>query len=602
MRTVPRLFTRAVGPILAAALLSATAVFGQAVKTAATTAQSPPARTPNLVSEGTLCAVVAATSVARPTAATAQKHPATEGTARYRIVDLGQALQNAEALGMGLNLAGDVAGWTETGDGACAAVVWHGAKRIPLGHLPNERQSFAVSINGRGQAVGLSREPDDIRYNHAFLAQNGRMRDLGALGGKYSIARDINERGQVVGEAITAAGNRHAFLWANGAMHDLGALRGGDTSAAAGINDAGRIVGGGNIEPNGKDHAFLWSEGVYTDLGLLPGGSFSYAKAINRAGQIVGWADNGEGDIRPVLWDGKTMRDLGTLGDSPSSAWSLNNRGQVVGMAATNLQRQHAFLWEGGRLTDLNALIPPNTGWLLRAAFRINDAGMIAGLGWKDGRMHGFLLVPLIPQPAGVPHSQPEHSVAPARQPSAAQKPVSPSASHMGALTLLDLEGRAIQPLNGGNRLATVFLFLAHDCPIANAYAPEINRLAADYTPRGVVFHPVYVEDDLSAAAERRHALAHGFTCRALRDPFHLLVARLHATVTPEAVVVTSAGDAFYQGRIDNRVQDYGKMQHQASVSDLRDALDALLTHRRPAQQRTRAIGCIIPPVRPHIR
>jgi probable HAF family extracellular repeat protein len=37
--------------------------------------------------------------------------------------------------------------------------------------------------------------------------------DLGTLGGSYSQAVAINDRGQVVGWSLTASGENHAVLW-----------------------------------------------------------------------------------------------------------------------------------------------------------------------------------------------------------------------------------------------------------------------------------------------------------------------------------------------------------------------------------------------------
>src|SRR4029450_5669696 len=80
-------------------------------------------------------------------------------------------------------------------------------------------------------------------YAHAFLWQNGVLRDLGTLGGSTSVANAVNNYGQVAGWSYTARGQQHAFLWdpVNG-MRDLGAL-GGTGSAAYGINDAGQVAG-----------------------------------------------------------------------------------------------------------------------------------------------------------------------------------------------------------------------------------------------------------------------------------------------------------------------------------------------------------------------
>ena len=161
-------------------------------------------------------------------------------------------------------------------------------------------------------------------------------------------------------------------------------------------------------------------------------------------------------------------------------------------------------------------------------------------------------------------------------------------------LALSDVDGAKVRPLESKTNKATVFIFIAHDCPIANGYAPEINRLNVDYKDKGVGFSVVYVEDDLPIAEAKRHARAHQFTCRALRDPKHLLVRRLGATVTPEAVVVAPNGRTVYQGRIDDRVQDFGKMHSQPTVSDLRNALDAVLAGKPVLQPRAKAIGCYI--------
>jgi probable HAF family extracellular repeat protein len=83
------------------------------------------------------------------------------------------------------------------------------------------------------------------------------MHDLGTLGGPESRAVAINERGQVVGRAETKAKDEaghpisHAFLWEDGKMRDLGTLPGGLESFAYGINERGQIVG--TSETGAKD-------------------------------------------------------------------------------------------------------------------------------------------------------------------------------------------------------------------------------------------------------------------------------------------------------------------------------------------------------------
>jgi probable HAF family extracellular repeat protein len=47
-------------------------------------------------------------------------------------------------------------------------------------------------------------------------------------------------------------------------------------------------------------------------------------------------------------------------------------------------------------MTNLNNLVPPGSGWVLKAASEINEIGQIVGWGSApNGESHGFLLTPL---------------------------------------------------------------------------------------------------------------------------------------------------------------------------------------------------------------
>src|SRR5436190_7597273 len=71
-------------------------------------------------------------------------------------------------------------------------------------------------------------------------------------------------------------------------------------------------------------------------------------------------------------------------------------------------------------------------------------------------------------------------------------------------LELIDVHGQKHQPLADNGQQATVLFFIGHDCPISNSYAPEINRICAEFEARKVACYLVYPDPDLSAATAQK--------------------------------------------------------------------------------------------------
>ena len=128
------------------------------------------------------------------------------------------------------------------------------------------------------------------------------MRDLGTLGGTYSFAEALNDKGEVIGGANTADDQAfHAFLWKRGTMTDLGTVAGDGCSFALSINSKGQVVGQSFECFGGAAHAFLWEKGgPAIDLNtLVPAGAgmtLTTATFIGEGGEITGQAvlDTGE--------------------------------------------------------------------------------------------------------------------------------------------------------------------------------------------------------------------------------------------------------------------------------------------------------------------
>lgn len=224
-----------------------------------------------------------------------------------------------------VNNAGQVVGWSETSfhDPTCnapqvlqfKATLWDPSGQIhALPQFRNDPDSAAVAINNNGQVVGISGICSNAigGYSaiHAVLWQNGRVIDLGNIGGHgWNTPVSINDNGEVAGFAnvkgdivsgqLTA--NFHAFLWTReSGMVDLGTLPGDAISEATGINNQGQIVGTSYGAGFTHPRAFLYQNGKMTPLDSLVVGdttlSLIITGDINDEAEITGQAlDTGTG-------------------------------------------------------------------------------------------------------------------------------------------------------------------------------------------------------------------------------------------------------------------------------------------------------------------
>jgi probable HAF family extracellular repeat protein len=296
------------------------------------------------------------------------------------------------------------------------AVLFKNGRVHDLGTLGGN-ESVAYSVNDRGRAVGCAANATSDPFgfcgifagvpqqSRAFIWQDGAMKDLGTLGGPDALAGLVNDRGQVAGWSLTDSTvnpttgipTQHPFLWENGKMRDLGTIGGTAVYLINHLNNRGQIVGGMNVAGDQSYHPFLWDGFSLRDLGTF-GGDLGSADWINEAGDVVGWALKvGNQVSQAFLWRKGVLTDLGTVdGDPSSTAFVVNAQRQVVGATQdVNFNYVHAFLWERGSIADLNALIPDASGVQLLAAVGLNDRGEIVAQGvLSNGDLHAFLLIP----------------------------------------------------------------------------------------------------------------------------------------------------------------------------------------------------------------
>jgi probable HAF family extracellular repeat protein len=241
---------------------------------------------------------------------------------------------------------------------------------------------------------------------HAVLWQNGTMKDLGTLGGPDSFAWQINARGEIAGQsyldsvpnASTGVPTTHPFfIGHDGKMVDVGSL-GGTASWVGGLNNRGQMIGGMSLAGDAGFHPFLWRDGVLTDLGTL-GFDCGMATSINDVGDIVGYSCSTSTLFSAVLWRDSVLIDLGTVGaDRCAEAYSINSHGQVVGESGDcgGPLPNHGWVWQNsGPVVNLNSLIVPSSPIRFGHAVFINDRGEISGDGYlPNGDVHAIVLIP----------------------------------------------------------------------------------------------------------------------------------------------------------------------------------------------------------------
>lgn len=166
---------------------------------------------------------------------------------------------------------------------------------------------------------------------------------------------------------------------------------------------------------------------------------------------------------------------------------------------------------------------------------------------------------------------------------------------HAGSV--VDLFGNARDPFASVAR-ARVFVFVRTDCPVGNRYAPELSRLALEFSSDNAEFWLVYPDPAATTQQIRVHMAEYGFQGRPLRDPHHELVKRAHVVTAPEAAVFDAEGRLAYHGRIDDLWVAPGKARPMARTHDLEDAIAAVVAGRAVAQPETRAIGCSLADVK----
>jgi len=155
------------------------------------------------------------------------------------------------------------------------------------------------------------------------------------------------------------------------------------------------------------------------------------------------------------------------------------------------------------------------------------------------------------------------------------------------------VDGRQATPATPAAGRVHVLVFTSLECPIANAYAPTLRQLAAQWQDAPVDLFLVVADPKATPDQVRRHAADYQLPGRLVLDRDQRLAQAVGARLTPEAFVLTTAGPT-YRGRIDDAWAARGQ-RRPAVTHDLREAVQRTLSGDRSFVAGPEAVGCFLP-------
>ncbi len=145
------------------------------------------------------------------------------------------------------------------------------------------------------------------------------------------------------------------------------------------------------------------------------------------------------------------------------------------------------------------------------------------------------------------------------------------------------------------DRKVVVVMFTCNHCPYVQAYEDRLIALQREYAAKRVQLIAInandaagYPEDSFDNMVRRAQKKQFNFPY--LRDDTQRVARSFGAEYTPEVFVLNPKFELRYVGRVDDNWQNPDKTKSH----NLRDAIEAVLAHKKIENPITHAIGCTI--------
>jgi probable HAF family extracellular repeat protein len=321
----------------------------------------------------------------------------------YLVTDLG-----TNAFPQGINNNGDVVGYVTipgVPGGAERAFFYTNGVMTSLSAGPGTTNSGANGINDLGQSVGWYQ--DSSGGVHGFRSTNcATLTDLGVgaapLNFPYNLngAAGINDAGQIVGNRANGLPQAYLLL-TNPATIGMPGLPGSSQSLSSvgAVNSKGVVAYTAWTNNSFFSRACTYNVGVQTFI-PTPANKASFSVGINDSNQVAGYFQQTNPAVTQAFWyDGTTLTIVGGTAGL-SRAYGINNYGQMIGTDFnTNASTLSVFLFDTNNgMSDVNATLISGAGWAMASPAGINDAGQIIGRGVtvSNVQQRGVLLTPAL--------------------------------------------------------------------------------------------------------------------------------------------------------------------------------------------------------------
>jgi len=159
---------------------------------------------------------------------------------------------------------------------------------------------------------------------------------------------------------------------------------------------------------------------------------------------------------------------------------------------------------------------------------------------------------------------------------------------------LLNLQGKPVSWSKKPDAAATVIVFTAHECPVANRSVPDLNRIVEFADPGGIDFLILHTDPKADVSDIREHTRDYEVAAPVLIDRDHVFVRLLGARMTPEAFLFDSEGRLVYRGRINDRFTGFGESRPAPTRHELKEVLEKLLDGEKLPYREIKGFGCTL--------